>query len=238
MALKIDDLVLCTVNKIEGTTVFVTIESFSENSPSPQGTIVFSEIAAGRIRNIREHVVPNKKIVCKIQKIYPDHIELSFRRVTASERDSIMEKFKQEQTFKTMLKNAVKNPEDSMKKIKDKLPISDFLTQVKENPKIIQEFFNKEESEKLVKILAEKKEKAKIAKTTIILKSDSNSGITDIKDILSVKGAEIHYLGSSKFILSATGKDFKEANHLIQSALESIQKKAKDKKAFLEIKEK
>lgn len=232
MGLKVDDLVLCTVKKIEGTTVFVDIED------STPGTIVFSEIAAGRIRNIREYVSPGKKIVCKVLKIHPENTELSFRRVTGSERDSITEKFKQEQTFKTMLKNVVKDPESILKKIKEKYQISDFMLDAKENPEIVLEFFNKDESEKLKKILSEKKEKEKIAKRFFLLKSDSNSGINDIKGILSVKNVSIFYLGSSQFSISAQGKDFKEANQKIDSALESIKAKAKDKKAFFELKEK
>jgi len=55
MEIKEGDLVIATVKKIEGTTVFVEIED-----SEIKGSIVFSEIAAGRIRNIREYVVPNK----------------------------------------------------------------------------------------------------------------------------------------------------------------------------------
>ena len=62
MGIKTDDLILCTVKKIEGTTVFVDL------GDSIHGTIVFSEIAAGRIRNIREYAIPGKKIVCKVLK--------------------------------------------------------------------------------------------------------------------------------------------------------------------------
>ncbi|MEN9625985.1 MAG: hypothetical protein RL557_313, partial [archaeon] len=56
-------IVLCTVDKIIGTTVFVRIDNNGE------GTLTFSEIAPGRIRNLREYVMPGKKIVCKILKI-------------------------------------------------------------------------------------------------------------------------------------------------------------------------
>ena len=49
-------LVLCTVKKVEKTTVFVEIEGNGE------GSMVFSEVAAGRIRNLRDHISPNKKI--------------------------------------------------------------------------------------------------------------------------------------------------------------------------------
>src|SRR3989338_5808626 len=98
MALKEDDLVLCKVKKVEGTTVFVDIEN------EAPGSIVMSEIAAGRIRNIRDYVSPNKKIVCKVLKIYSDHVELSFRRVTAKEREFVIENDKKEKTLLNMLK--------------------------------------------------------------------------------------------------------------------------------------
>jgi translation initiation factor 2 alpha subunit (eIF-2alpha) len=235
MEIKVDELVLCTVTKIEGTTVFVNIEEY--NLPA---TIMFSEIAAGRIRNIREHVVPNKKIVCKVLKIHPDHIELSFRRVTASERDLVTERFKQEQTFKGMLKSVTKDYEKKIDEIKKEMSLSDFIQKIKEDTKLISQFFSKEESEKIKKILSEKKEKPKEAKKTFVLKSDSPSGIKEIKEILETKdkNIEISYLGSSQFSISSKGKDFKEANQCCLSLLDVIKEKAKSKKAFFEVKEK
>ena len=63
MDLKENDLVMCSVKSIEGTTVFVEIEG------NGQGNIAMSEVAAGRIRNLREHISINKKIVCKVLKM-------------------------------------------------------------------------------------------------------------------------------------------------------------------------
>jgi translation initiation factor 2 alpha subunit (eIF-2alpha) len=57
-------IVRCTVDKIAGTIVFVKIDDYNQ-----EGTITFSEISPGRIRNIRDYVVPKKKIVCKVLKI-------------------------------------------------------------------------------------------------------------------------------------------------------------------------
>ena len=53
-----------------------------------------------------------------------------------------------------------------------------------------------------------------------------------------MKDVEIRYLGSSKFSISASGKDFKEANAKISSALEQIKSHSKKKQATLEVKEK
>ena len=94
MEIKEDDVVLCTVKKIQKTTVFVDVEGDGE------GSIVMSEIAAGRIRNLREYVTPNKKIVCKVLRFINGHPQLSLRRVTAGERDTVLNRHKKEKTFK------------------------------------------------------------------------------------------------------------------------------------------
>jgi len=230
--IKEDDIVLCTVKKIEGATVFLDIENDGE------GSMVMSEVAAGRIRNLREYVFPNKKIVCKILKILPGNIQLSLRRVTGKERESVLERNKKEKTIKSMLKTALKNPEKTIEKIKTKYELWQFIDEVKANPKILGEFMSQEEAQIFQKIIAEKKEKEKTAKRIIIIKSNSESGLYDIKSVLETKEADIRYLGSSKFMVSVTGKDFKDLNINLNKTIAEIEDKAKKKKLFLEIKEK
>ncbi len=230
--LKEEDLVFCTVKKIEKTTVFVDID------PNGNGSIVMSEIAAGRIRNLREYVSPNKKIVCKVLKIHHGNIELSLRRVTAKERESVLLKYQKEKNLKNMLKSIVSDPDKIIEEIKKSYEIPEFLEEAKSNSKIIEEFLSKKESESLEKILSEKKEKEKIVKRIISLASSSPQGIKEIKEILSAKEAEIHYLGSSKFSISVSGLNFKEANQKLESVLEKIEKEAKQRKAIIEIKDK
>src|SRR3989344_8013493 len=215
--IKEDEVVLCKVKKIEGTTVFVDIEGNGEAS------IMMSEIAAGRIRNIREYVVPNKKIVCKVLRITNRHIELSLRRVTGKERESAMNRYQKEQTLRTILSKTVKNPQEIIDKIKEKYDIIDFLDKAREDPKILEKFMEKNEASIVVKILAEKKEKEKEVKKVITLKSNSESGIDDIKEILSSKEIEIRYLGGSRFSISVKGKDFKEAYTKLDAAIQHIE---------------
>ena len=80
--LDVGDVVLCTVDRIVGTTVFVMI---GDNNRT-EGSIIVSEISPGRIRNLRDFVTPKKKIVCKIIRINQGNIELSLRRVTSKEK--------------------------------------------------------------------------------------------------------------------------------------------------------
>jgi translation initiation factor 2 alpha subunit (eIF-2alpha) len=75
MELEEGTVVLCTVTKIVGTSVFVKLDDYNK-----EATIITSEIAPGRIRNLRDYVVPNKKIVCKILRIdNKGQIDLSLR---------------------------------------------------------------------------------------------------------------------------------------------------------------
>jgi len=62
MALEEGEIVLCTVDRIVGTVVFVKIDGEEKN-----GSIILSEIAPGRIRNLREYVIPKKRSFRRVQ---------------------------------------------------------------------------------------------------------------------------------------------------------------------------
>ena len=139
------DIVLCTVERIEGTNVFVKIEDGGE------GSIVMSEVAPGRIRNLREHVVPHKKIVCKVLEIRGSHIELSLRRVTAGEKKQILEEYKHEQGAKQLLKTLLKDKAGKIiEKIEAKEKVFDFLDRTKTNPKELETIIGKSNAEKVI----------------------------------------------------------------------------------------
>ena len=89
MNIEEGDIVLCTVDRIVGTNVFVKID---ERGKEHEGCIVLSEVAPGRIRNLRDYVFPHKKIVCKVLRISGDRIDLSLRRVTQKEQKALKER--------------------------------------------------------------------------------------------------------------------------------------------------
>ena len=124
------DIVLCTVDKIVRTNVFVHIEGHDE------GTIILSEIAPGRIRNIRNYVVPKKKIVCKVLRIKKGNIDLSLRRVSKKEKKEKLEEVKQEKSYASIIKSVVKDKtEEIIKKIGIEDSLFDFFQEAKENKK-------------------------------------------------------------------------------------------------------
>jgi len=95
-----EELVLCTVKNILGTTVFVDLDKYGKT-----GVIATSEIAPGRIRNIRDYVVPHKKIVCKVLRVdkAKGHIDLSLRRVSQKDTKEVIQHYEKEKVASTIL---------------------------------------------------------------------------------------------------------------------------------------
>ena len=74
----INEIVVCTVIKIYGNSTFVRLDEYEK-----EGVLTISEIAPGRIRNLRDHVTENKTIVCKVLRVdeRQNRIDVSLRRV-------------------------------------------------------------------------------------------------------------------------------------------------------------
>jgi translation initiation factor 2 subunit 1 len=230
--LKEDDVVLCTVTKIESGGVFVNLDEYNI-----EGHIILSEISPGRIRNLREFVSIGKKIVCKILRNKDNSLELSLRRVSAKERDTILEYYKKERIFASILKSVVnEKAQDLISKIKSKEDISQIVESVRSNPEVLKKYLSPKELEKLKEILSQKKEIEKEVQKKITLKSDKENGISAIKEVLETKEADISYLGSSNFLIKVKGKEYKTANNQLEKILEQIKEKAKRLHATLEIK--
>jgi len=230
--LRENDVVLCAVTRIESTGVFAKIEEYD-----CEGAITLSEISPGRIRNIREFVSVGKKIVCKVLRKNNDRIELSLRRVSAKERDSILEHYKKERIFSSILKSVLnEKTEETIVKIKQDKDIVEVLEEMKLNPEVLKKYLNQKELDKLKEILSQKKESEKEVQKKITLKSDDEDGIIHIRKILETKEADISYLGSSNFLIRVKGKEYKTANNQLEKVLAEIKEKAKKAHAHLEIK--
>ena len=222
--MEVGDIILCTVDKIAGTTVFVNIEGTPE-----QGYISLSEIAPGRIRNIRDYVVPKKVIICKVLKISGRTIELSLRRVTPKEQRELKEKSKLKRNYKSVLKTILKEKlEEIIQEIQKQDNLIDFLEESKEDPKKLESIVGKEDAQKILNILNTQKSKKAILKKTFRAHTKKPDGLNMIKQLLSeVKQAEIKYLSAGKYSIKIESSDLKKADQELKEILEDIEKKAK-----------
>jgi len=235
MTLEEGDLVLCTVEKIVGTIVFVNIDGEKK-----QGSIVLSEIAPGRIRNLRDYVVPKKKIVCKILRISSERVDLSLRRVTQNEKKQIVEEYSQEKSYENILKSILgNNSKQITDKIKEKESLYNFFEQVKKNPDILEKLVGEANSKRVMQIISKEKTKKSLIKKEFSLTSAKPNGLELIKELLeNIKDFEINYLAAGKFSIKTQSEDPKKEEKKLRIILENVEKGAKEKGMEFSIKEK
>jgi len=227
------DVVLCTVDRIMGTVVFVNIEGGGE------GSIILSEIAPGRIRNLRDYVVPKKKIVCKILRIKDNQIHLSLRRVTQKEQKEITEEYKQEKSSKSILRTVLKDRAKTAIEhiLKQERGINEFLEEAKENPKKLEKLIGKADSEKILNILNTQKKKSAVIKREFNLTTTNPEGVILIKKILEkVKDAEIKYISAGKYSIKTEAEDMKTTDNKLKEILSKIEDSAKKQSMEFSIK--
>ena len=215
---------MCTVDRIVGTIVFVKIDENGE------GSIMLSEVAPGRIRNLREYVVPKKRIVCKVLRIRENRIDLSLRRVTQKEQKEIKEQYKQEKSYTSVLKSVLGDKaEKIINEIKEQERIYEFLQEAKQNPKNLEKLVGKKDSEKILKIISSQKQKKAIIKKEIKLTTTKPNGLELIKNIFKkIKDAEIKYLSAGRYTLKIESTDKKTADKNLKEILKNIEKQAKE----------
>jgi translation initiation factor 2 alpha subunit (eIF-2alpha) len=232
MELEHGDVVLCTVDRIVGTTVFVNISGVGE------GKIILSEIAPGRIRNLREYVVPKKTIICKVLRISGNNIELSLRRVTPKEKKQVLEQHKLEKSYKSILKSVLKEKtEDILKKILEKQTLYAFLEDAKQDSNMLESTIGKTDSEKVLEILNSQKQKKSIIKKHLMLHSTDPDGLDLIKKILEKsKDIEIKYISAGKYSLKTESEDLKKADQKIKDFFDDLEKQVREKAIEISLK--
>ena len=218
------NLVLCTVEKVTNTVTFVRLPNEEE------GTIISSEIAPGRIKFMRQYVVPNKKIVCKVLKADNGHIHLSLRRVTGKEKKEVMQQYKQDRAIHAAFNQILddKSKDIKHKILKDYETLTAFVDATKENKNLIKTYFPKEKEKALLRII-DKRRKSHEMSVHINVTSLEDDGILHIKDLFDLGDSHIRvtYLSAGEFRLKLVVDDFKQGKKDLQDLLTNLEKKAK-----------
>ena len=229
------ELVFCTVAKIQYHAVTVMLDEYDK-----PGLIPISEVSAGRIRNIRDFVEENKKIVCKVIRVDPErgHIDLSLRRVNDSQRRSKTDLIKQEQKAEKIIEvlaERLKVPVPQLyKEIADPLMkhyswlYLAFEEVIEKNISLEKLGLKKEIAEKLEEIIKEKIKPKKVEIVSkITIQTYDENGLELIKQAFA-KAKEIdssltiNYLGGGSYRLLITAKDYKKAETLLKDFEEKM----------------
>lgn len=222
--LEIGDVVMCTVDRIVGTVVFVKIDN------NGTGSIVLSEVAPGRIRNLRDYIVPKKRIICKVLRVTENNVDLSLRRVTPKEQKEIKEQYSLEKSYHSILTTFLKEKANQIiEKINQTSSLYEFFEKSKESPEELEKLIGKENSSKILSALKNQKTKKREIKREFKLSSNNPNGLTQIKNILEpIKEVKIKYISAGRYFLTIEGADPKKTENSIKEILEKIEKQAKE----------
>lgn len=233
-SLEVGDVVLCTVERIEKAVVFVRIEG------NGMGSIILSEIAPGRIRNLRDYVVPKKSIICKVLRVSGDRIDLSLRRVSPKEQKELRDENRYEKSARSIIKSVMgEMSEKVIDEILKEDKVYDFLEESKSDFKKLEKVVGKEFAKKILDIVCVQKEKVVDIKKMFSFVSNDAEGINVIKEVLgNIKDAEIKYLASGRYSIKVEAENIKSADNKIMEILEEIGRKAKKNNAEFSILEK
>jgi len=231
-----DDLVLCTVTGINPHSVFCRLDEYDNRS----GMIHISEIAPGRIRNIKEHVSMGKKLVCKVLRINEErgHIDLSIRRVNESQKRNKLSEIKQEQLAEKIVEFVAKDlKKDTMKlystlheKLSDYGGLFSAFEEVTHDALDLSEYVDKKTADALTDAIKARIKPPEVQLTgNITMTCYASDGVKRIKKALShatKAEANVFYLGAGTFHVSVKAEDYKEAEKLLKNALDPTLKYA------------
>jgi translation initiation factor 2 subunit 1 len=228
-----DELVLCTVTNIHFHSVFARLDEYGKT-----GLIHISEISPGRIRNIRDYVVEGKTVVCKVLRIdrTKGHIDLSLRRVNENQRKKKVNEIKQEQKAEKIIEQVAKNNNQEFKQLYSDitskiLPKYDDLTacfkEVVKKPEILEKLgIGKDIADQLAEIIKVRfKEEEIIIGGTLKMQSFQPDGLEIIKKALMDaeavdKKVSISYKGGGSYIIQVQSLKYKEAEKILEKAVE------------------
>lgn len=249
----VNEIVKCTVTKIYGNTVFLTVDEYEK-----EGVLTISEIAPGRIRNLRDHVTEQKVIICKVIRVdgKQNRIDLSLRRVSVPAMKQKQEELKKEDYAERIYGDIAKELGSTKDKLFEKtyepifeeyITVYDALYDVMLDNKKIDMFTDLTDKEKevFINIIDERVKPEEITfKKTFKLSSQAQNGVDLVKESLTsvltslqYERVTISYLAAGEFEIKIIHEDVKSADKLYSKFRKELELQAREQKLLVELKD-
>lgn len=104
---KEGELIVATVYKVLGYGAFANLEEYE----GKEAFIHISEVSSGWVKNIRDHVRENQKIVARVLRVNPrkGHVDASLKRIREDQRTKKIQQWKVEQKAEKFLELVAKS---------------------------------------------------------------------------------------------------------------------------------
>ena len=113
------ELIVGTVYKVLGYGAFAKLEEY----PGKEAFIHISEVSSGWVKNIRDHVKENQKIVCRVLRVNhkKEHVDASLKRIREDQRTKKIQHWKIEQKAEKFLELAAKSLDKTLDEAYDEV---------------------------------------------------------------------------------------------------------------------
>lgn len=242
------EILQCTVTSVQSHSIFVRIDDYGIN-----GMIHISEVAPGRIRNIRDYVMEGKSVICKVLRVNPErgHVDLSLRRVSESQKRNKINELKKEKLAGKLVEVVAENLSMDAKQlyvaVSEKVKEHFYLlfecfTEVAKGTFSISELgLEKKIEDELKKVILDRlKPEVIVSKGKLKLQSYAPNGVEAVKAALKQAadaGAEVNYFGGGVYAISCKAGNYKEAEAALNKAAEKALKHMKSKQGTGEFSE-
>jgi len=233
------DLVIATIKTVMDYGVYANLDEYNK-----RGFLHISEISSARIRNIRDFVRENQKMVLKVLRvdIEKGHIDLSLRRVTKRERIEKIKSWKKDRKGDSLLYAIAErtglSKDETYQKVgvvlEEKFGLYEgFEKVVKEGVDVLVKLGISEDLAKVIAQVAEERIRIKIvkAKGVLEIRCMKPNGVKCIqeafrkaKESQEAKGSKIDFsvIAAPKYRVEVSADNWKSAEDILEKVGQSV----------------
>ncbi len=239
-----DEFVVAVATKVAPYGAYVTLPEYGKK----EGFIHISEVSSTWVRNIRNHISENQRVVVKVLQVdtQKQHIDCSLRRVSTEAKRAKNNEWKRAQKAEKLLELIAKENEMTIEEVYQQIgwPMEDVFGEIykglEKASDIGEEAFEEVEATKKLKKQVADLAKARIEIPSVEIDGEMTiqvpgpEGVEAIKKALSgglehskdhdKSTTEIYTLGSPRYKLRIISPDYKEAEDILSGILEIVTK--------------
>jgi translation initiation factor 2 subunit 1 len=233
------DLVIATIETVTDYGAYAKLDEYNK-----RGLLHVSEISSSWIRNIRDFVRENQKVVLKVLRVDPEkgHIDLSLRRVTRREKKEKILSWKKDRKAETLLREVAEKLGLSSEEVYEKAGAlieenyglyEGFERAVKEGAEALTKIGVPENLAKAFVKVAEDRIRVKMVKVKGIIevRCMKPNGVKIVKDAFlnakkaeKVKDADVRFyvVAAPRYSVEVLAENYKRAEEVLQNVAESV----------------
>lgn len=239
-----DEFVVAVATKVAPYGAYVVLPEYGKK----EGFIHISEVSSTWVRNIRNHIHENQRVIVKVLQVdtQKKHIDCSLRRVSNEVKRSKNNEWKRAQKAEKFLELIAKENEWTLEKIYEKIgwALEDAFGEIYKGLEFtadlgIEALENIEATKKLKKQVADLA-KARIEIPSVEIEGEMNIQVSGPNGVETIKKAligglesgeksekstvEIYTLGSPRYKLRIVSPDYKEGEEILSEILGKVTK--------------